>query len=325
MKIYSNQIVNLIKNLKNIFLLLFSSNLLLANQIEDQSSPLFQLESVTSSKDQPIDTSEKFDFSMSFPQMKVPSYIPQATFSGDKEIVIEIAGREVGQGDSFQLSHSLAFAEIIESVPHYHKYLKETYIVISGYLDVTLEGKIYHLSPGDALHIPPGTLHEAKCVGNTPAILFVPCVTAWTPNDMYLEGEMLSITQANSSELSNGDAFAPIFPTLYREKHSYPNRDVYVILNLREEENLPIGIAYVDILKPIEYASSTQTRTITVIGGEIEVTISDSSETRILEPGDFFEIPKELSYKIIPLSGYARVLITLLTPDSSSTTSVKDF
>ncbi|MBI4973104.1 cupin domain-containing protein [Candidatus Roizmanbacteria bacterium] len=59
-------------------------------------------------------------------------------------------------------SYSVAIGVIDETTPHYHKKSTETYEVIKGELDLIVEGKTYHLKPGESFTMQPQEIHSAK-------------------------------------------------------------------------------------------------------------------------------------------------------------------
>lgn len=48
---------------------------------------------------------------------------------------------------------------------HFHKKHAETFFVISGQVEWTVGGETHVLNAGDAVHIPPNTIHSVKVVG----------------------------------------------------------------------------------------------------------------------------------------------------------------
>lgn len=81
------------------------------------------------------------------------------------------------------LGYSCAIADIIESRPHYHKQTAETYVMLTGILEVTVDDKQYVLHPGDVLAIPLNGVHFARSLSDKPARLLVSCVPGWTAED----------------------------------------------------------------------------------------------------------------------------------------------
>lgn len=81
---------------------------------------------------------------------------------------------------SFHPGYSVAISVIDNTVPHYHKKITETYEVLKGELDLTVEEKTYHLKPGESLTIQPGEIHSA--MGNE---TWIKCTAkpAWSAQD----------------------------------------------------------------------------------------------------------------------------------------------
>lgn len=49
---------------------------------------------------------------------------------------------------------------------HYHKTHSETFFVVAGQVEWTVEGETHVLNAGDALYIPPNTVHSIRVVGD---------------------------------------------------------------------------------------------------------------------------------------------------------------
>lgn len=49
--------------------------------------------------------------------------------------------------------------------PHFHKSHSETFYVLDGQVEWTVSGETRVLKPGDAVHIPPNTVHSVRVVG----------------------------------------------------------------------------------------------------------------------------------------------------------------
>lgn len=56
---------------------------------------------------------------------------------------------------------------------HAHPNCEEVLYLISGELDHSLEDKTYRLRPGDAIRVPRGAKHDARCTGDEPATMIV--------------------------------------------------------------------------------------------------------------------------------------------------------
>ena len=42
---------------------------------------------------------------------------------------------------------------------HYHNVMEENFFILSGEVDVVVDGVVNHLTPGDLIHIEPGEVH----------------------------------------------------------------------------------------------------------------------------------------------------------------------
>ena len=62
---------------------------------------------------------------------------------------------------------------------HAHPNCEELLYLLSGELDHSLEERVFRLKPGDAIRVPAGVKHDARCVGDEPAAMIV-CYSAGT-------------------------------------------------------------------------------------------------------------------------------------------------
>lgn len=60
---------------------------------------------------------------------------------------------------------------------HSHPNCEELLYLLSGELDHSLEDGVFRLKPGDAIRVPTGVKHDARCVGDEPAKMIV-CYSA---------------------------------------------------------------------------------------------------------------------------------------------------
>lgn len=49
--------------------------------------------------------------------------------------------------------------------PHFHKKHSETFLILGGHVEWTIGGETHVMGPGDAVYIPPNTVHSVKVVG----------------------------------------------------------------------------------------------------------------------------------------------------------------
>ncbi len=66
----------------------------------------------------------------------------------------------VNQEDISYCSKILSVAVGRYSSYHYHPIKEETFYILSGKLQFTLERKVFEMLPGDRIHIPPKTKHK---------------------------------------------------------------------------------------------------------------------------------------------------------------------
>lgn len=88
------------------------------------------------------------------------------------------------------LDWSLAIADITNSLPHFHRHTLETYTVVTGVLEVTVDNERYILNAGDVFVIPLYAVHSAKSLTNEPARILVSCLPGWTAEDHNLVNEV---------------------------------------------------------------------------------------------------------------------------------------
>ena len=99
------------------------------------------------------------------------------------ETVYEVTTAEDG------LPFGIAIADILQSTPHFHKLTAETYTVVQGTLEVSLDQNKYVLSPGDVIRIPPNVIHSARSLGSEPARIVVITLPEFSPDDYYVVTE----------------------------------------------------------------------------------------------------------------------------------------
>jgi len=56
---------------------------------------------------------------------------------------------------------------------HSHPNCEEVLYLISGQLNHSLGDDVHHLEPGDAIRVPAGLKHDARCVSDEPAVMIV--------------------------------------------------------------------------------------------------------------------------------------------------------
>lgn len=114
---------------------------------------------------------------------KLNPEIPPSLFKNrkdsDRETVYEVTTQETG------LPFGIAIADIDQSVAHSHRETIETYTVVQGDLEVSLDGEKRVLHPGDVIKIEPGMVHSARSLSDQPARITVTCVPEFSAEDYF--------------------------------------------------------------------------------------------------------------------------------------------
>lgn len=108
--------------------------------------------------------------------------VVDATFYVNKNMLPEEVVYELRTRKN-QLPFGMAIADIQQSEPHYHEFTLETYTVVQGELEVTLGTVKHRLKVGEAIEIPPGTVHFARSTGELPARITVATIPEWSQDD----------------------------------------------------------------------------------------------------------------------------------------------
>lgn len=117
------------------------------------------------------------------------SNLPALIENPHGENVQEILGIQAGGVKS----HSLAQVTIApgkSSLPHYHKESEESYLILSGKAEMTIDSAPFDLSPGEAVLIEPYETHQISNPGPDDLVFLAVCVPAWRPDDSFdVEGD----------------------------------------------------------------------------------------------------------------------------------------
>ena len=111
-------------------------------------------------------------------------YISPSLYQNRKPNSAEIVYEITTQNDG--LPFGLAIADIQQSDWHFHKVTTETYTVVQGILEVSLDNESYVLHPGDVIKILPGVLHSARSLSETPARITVTTIPEFSKADYHL-------------------------------------------------------------------------------------------------------------------------------------------
>lgn len=100
---------------------------------------------------------------------KAPNYFSFAgkrpTFHEENIRQIEVAVSAADSAGRLSLVESY-WTPKFSVPPHFHKKHAETFFIISGQVEWTIGGETHVIGAGDAVHIPPNTIHSVKVVGD---------------------------------------------------------------------------------------------------------------------------------------------------------------
>ena len=102
------------------------------------------------------------------------------------EIVYELVGAAPATGQTDQ--QSLAYIVLPpggRSAHHYHRVSAESYYILSGNAQMTIDGETVTLSSGQACLIKPPSDHEIINNGDVDVVFLAVCTPAWTPSDSF--------------------------------------------------------------------------------------------------------------------------------------------
>ena len=110
--------------------------------------------------------------------------IEQSLYQNRKDFPAETVYEITTQANA--LPFGIAIADIQQSQPHFHKVTAETYTIVQGDLEVSLDSEQHVLHPGDVIKISPGIVHSARSLDGTPARITVTTIPEFSPEDYYL-------------------------------------------------------------------------------------------------------------------------------------------
>ena len=84
-----------------------------------------------------------------------------------------------------RLPFGIAIVDVQQSRPHFHRLTLETYTVVQGDLDVSVNGQHHVLHPGDVIKIMPGVVHSARSLTSSPARITVTTIPEFSVDDYY--------------------------------------------------------------------------------------------------------------------------------------------
>lgn len=102
------------------------------------------------------------------------------------ESIFEMIGKPKEIGGT--TNHSLAYVEIPSgkrSPAHYHKVSEETYFILKGSAEMTVDGETFRANPGLAITIMPGEVHTIINDSNELLEFLTVSAPAWVPDDSF--------------------------------------------------------------------------------------------------------------------------------------------
>ena len=96
------------------------------------------------------------------PYFSLVSQVPAKQENNIRDIRVLISGNQSSGRQSILESY---WGPKFAVPPHWHKKHSETFLILSGQVEWTIGGETHVVGPGDAVYIPPGTVHSVKVVG----------------------------------------------------------------------------------------------------------------------------------------------------------------
>jgi mannose-6-phosphate isomerase-like protein (cupin superfamily) len=85
--------------------------------------------------------------------------------------------------------HSLAEARLppgASTTPHYHRVTEEIYYLLAGQAQMRIGEETRAVGPGDAIAIPPGSIHQITNTGSETLLFLCTCAPAYEHEDTVL-------------------------------------------------------------------------------------------------------------------------------------------
>jgi mannose-6-phosphate isomerase-like protein (cupin superfamily) len=94
---------------------------------------------------------------------------PQAPLRRDRGHTVRLVDGELGTARNVDLHVNELSPGSGPGPRHYHRHAENVYVVLSGVIDVEIEGSTHRLGADDVLFIPPGRIHATSNPGEKPA------------------------------------------------------------------------------------------------------------------------------------------------------------
>ena len=72
---------------------------------------------------------------------------------------------------------------------HFHPRAEEIYFILAGLGHMEIDGQVTSVSPGDAIAIPPGSVHQIRATGGAELRFLCCCAPAYEHDDTILVAE----------------------------------------------------------------------------------------------------------------------------------------
>ncbi len=103
------------------------------------------------------------------------------------EIVHEMIGNAAGGTANYSVAQ-IVLPPGAASLKHYHPVAEESYYILSGTGQITVDGHTAALHPGDAIAILPEQVHQIFNADEENLVFLAVCVPAWEPdNSVYVD------------------------------------------------------------------------------------------------------------------------------------------
>lgn len=97
------------------------------------------------------------------------------------EVIRELGGHAAGGLDQHSVAH-ITLPKGKGAAAHYHPDHEESYYILAGTADVTVDGETRQVSAGDMVAIPAKAIHNIHNPYSETVIFLAVCVPPWTPD-----------------------------------------------------------------------------------------------------------------------------------------------
>jgi mannose-6-phosphate isomerase-like protein (cupin superfamily) len=112
------------------------------------------------------------------------SELPKKISSTGGETIQEVLGL-VAQDVTSHSQAEITIPPGNASSKHFHKLSEESYLILSGEASLEIDDHSFTLSPGEAVLIEPGEIHQISNHTSEELVFIAVCVPAWSPADSF--------------------------------------------------------------------------------------------------------------------------------------------